>query len=253
VPDSSDTTFDTSIPVLNEILVPGKPAHARSTHGAEAAPGEAVDLAEAVGESAVEPAIERAAEPAIESATRPATESATEPAAELAAEREAESAHEPEPEPFTEPPEQSNAEPADGVTIHAVTPAQVNAFTLPEPLVPFELASAPELDVPPEPALVDPFEPSSAFHFSRAPAAPAPAPNLDADVLAERLRGRFASYLTGEGRAVIEARCRDALQDHTTWLINQITREVALTLETEMTGWVREAVNEEIARRSSGH
>ncbi len=75
-------------------------------------------------------------------------------------------------------------------------------------------------------------------------------PNLDADVIAERLRGRFAGFLTGEGRGIIEARCRDALQDHTSWLVNQITREVALALETELTGWVREAVDQEIARRS---
>jgi hypothetical protein len=74
--------------------------------------------------------------------------------------------------------------------------------------------------------------------------------NLDADVIAERLRGRFAGFLTGEGRGIIEARCRDALQDHTSWLVNQITREVALALETELTGWVREAVDQEIARRS---
>jgi hypothetical protein len=120
----------------------------------------------------------------------------------------------------------------------------VQAFELPEPPAPFELAEAPE------PA---PFEPNSAFHFSRAPAPLEPVHSLDADVLAERLRGRFASYLTGEGRSVIEARCRDALQDHTTWLVNQITREVALALETEMTGWVREAVEEELTRRSAGH
>ncbi len=82
-----------------------------------------------------------------------------------------------------------------------------------------------------------------------APAASAQS-SLNADVIAERLRGRFAGFLTGEGRGIIEARCRDALQDHTSWLVNQITREVALALETEMTGWVREAVEEEIARRS---
>jgi hypothetical protein len=70
-------------------------------------------------------------------------------------------------------------------------------------------------------------------------------------VLAERLRGRVASYLTGEGRDVIEARCRDALADHTTWLVNQITREVALSLETEMTRWVQEAVDEALSRRSN--
>ncbi|WP_425262298.1 DUF2486 family protein [Paraburkholderia ginsengiterrae] len=77
-------------------------------------------------------------------------------------------------------------------------------------------------------------------------------PGLDAEVIAENLRGRFAGFLTGEGRAIIEAHSRAALQEHTTWLVNQITREVALTLESEMTGWVREAVEAEIARRS-GH
>jgi hypothetical protein len=51
---------------------------------------------------------------------------------------------------------------------------------------------------------------------------------------------------------VIEERCRETLQAHTGWLIDQITREVALTLENEMTSWVREAVVEEIARRASG-
>jgi hypothetical protein len=204
VPDSSDTTFDTSIPVLNEILVPGKPAHARPTHGTD-----------------------------------------TDPAAPAADAAPAEAAAEPGAEP-------ADVEPADGVTVHAVTPAQVHAFELTESSTPFELASAPEPpELPTESEPVEDYEPSSAFHFARAPAPAAPLHNLDADVLADRLRGRFASYLTGEGRAVIEARCRDALQDHTTWLVNQITREVALTLETEMTGWVREAVNEEIARRST--
>ena len=167
MPDSSDTTFDTSIPVLKDILVPGKSTYARTAHAA-------------------------------------------------------------------------TGEPPDGAIVHAVTSAQVRSFELPEPPAPFELQQEPE-----------PFEPSSVFHFPRAPAAHAP--SLDAEGLAKRLRGRFASYLTGAGRDLIEARCRDALQDHTTWLVTQITREVALALETEVTGWVREAVEEEIARRSSGH
>jgi hypothetical protein len=72
----------------------------------------------------------------------------------------------------------------------------------------------------------------------------------DADAIVERLRGRFASYLMGEGRGFIEARCRDALQDHTNWLVNQITREVALALEVEVAGWVREAVWEALAKRT---
>ena len=181
MPDSSDTTFDPSIPVLEDVLVPGKPAHGRAAKGAADA--------EAVADRA----------------------------------------------------NAADAEPADGVTVHAVTPAQVQAFELPEPPAPFELADMPE------PA---PLEPDPDFQFERAPATVEPVHALDADLLAERLRGRFASYLTGEGRSVIETRCRDALQDHTTWLVNQITREVALALETELSGWVREAVEEEMARRS---
>ncbi|BFG74255.1 DUF2486 family protein [Paraburkholderia terrae] len=88
------------------------------------------------------------------------------------------------------------------------------------------------------------------------PAEQAPAPaaksDYDADVLAERLRGRFATYLKGDGRNLIEARCRDAFQDHTTWLVNQITREVALALETEMLSWVREAIREELGNSTTG-
>ncbi|KUZ06747.1 hypothetical protein WI69_04760 [Burkholderia diffusa] len=75
----------------------------------------------------------------------------------------------------------------------------------------------------------------------------------DAQHVAERLRNRLTNYLTGEGREAIEARCRDALHDHTAWLVGQITREVALALETEVMEWVRDAVDEEIARRRTGH
>lgn len=198
MPDSSDTHFDTSIPVLDEVLVPGNPDYRRPSRAAEA------DAAPVENRAAGEWAAADAA------------------------------AHVPE------------AEPAEGVTVHSVTHAHVEAFELPEPPAPFELAGAPE------PA---PFEANSAFHFTRAPGPESVVPvrSLDADVLAERLRGRFANYLTGEGRSVIEARCRDALQDHATWLVNQITREVALALETEMTGWVREAVEEEIGRRPPEH
>ena len=71
----------------------------------------------------------------------------------------------------------------------------------------------------------------------------------DADVIADRLRGRFTHFLTGDGRALIEERCRESLQEHSTWLVSQITREVALALETELTQWVREAVTDELERR----
>ncbi|MCR4467766.1 DUF2486 family protein [Burkholderia sp. SCN-KJ] len=75
----------------------------------------------------------------------------------------------------------------------------------------------------------------------------------DTQHIAERLRNRLTNYLTGEGREAIEARCRDALHDHTAWLVGQITREVALALETEVMEWVRDAVDAEIARRRTGH
>ncbi|HEY2023586.1 DUF2486 family protein [Paraburkholderia sp.] len=75
-------------------------------------------------------------------------------------------------------------------------------------------------------------------------------PPVDAELVAERLRARVTGFLTGDGRGIIEARCRDALQQHTSLLVDQITTEVVRTLETEMTGWVREAVEDEIARRS---
>ncbi|MFP6559916.1 DUF2486 family protein [Paraburkholderia sp. B3] len=72
----------------------------------------------------------------------------------------------------------------------------------------------------------------------------------DADALVERLRGRCLTWLTGEGRNVIEARCNAALQEHTHWLVGHVSREIGLALETELKGWVRAAVREELAARS---
>lgn len=60
--------------------------------------------------------------------------------------------------------------------------------------------------------------------------------------LVERLRGRCMDYLTGEGRGLTEARCREAMQEHANWLVGTVVREVALALETEIAGWVKEAV-----------
>jgi hypothetical protein len=99
-------------------------------------------------------------------------------------------------------------------------------------------------------------EPAAQAPAEGPPSSPAaavelPAPDdlseRDAEQLAERLRVRFAGYLREEGRGVIEARCRDALQEHTSWLVRQVTREVALALEGEVVGWVRDAVREELA------
>jgi hypothetical protein len=96
--------------------------------------------------------------------------------------------------------------------------------------------------------------PAAAAVAAAAPATAAPVPgsgitDYAAGLIAERLRGRFASYLTGEGRALIEARCRDAFQEHTSRLVSQITREVSMALEMELTGWVREAIREELKHR----
>ncbi|AOJ10993.1 DUF2486 family protein [Burkholderia mayonis] len=74
--------------------------------------------------------------------------------------------------------------------------------------------------------------------------------SLEAQQIAERLKSRMTHYLTVEGRGLIEARCRDALQDHAGWLVGQIAREVALALETEVAGWVTEEVGAALARRN---
>ncbi|AJX33561.1 DUF2486 family protein [Burkholderia oklahomensis] len=81
-------------------------------------------------------------------------------------------------------------------------------------------------------------------------AAPSVVADLEARQIAARLKSRLTHYLTGEGRGLIEARCRDALQDHAGWLVSQITREVALALETEVAGWVTEEVGAALARRN---
>lgn len=82
-------------------------------------------------------------------------------------------------------------------------------------------------------------------------AASTPSAMPDAERIAERLRGRVGAYLTGEGRELIEARCREALAEHAGWLISHVTREVALALETQMQAWVREVVSEEMQRRAA--
>lgn len=221
---------DSSIPVLNEILVPGNPAQTRHAEGGAAAP-----------------ATQPVSDPATAQEPVPTPESRHEPEPVLAPETmqapkeptlAPEPAHVPEeahPAEHAHPKKRSRAHHAsDHRHGHEHEPAfapSAGVFDRAEPHAPIEAGTI----VPPDIA-----------HEALAQ----PQPNLDADVIAERLRGRFAGFLTGEGRGIIEARCRDALQDHTSWLVNQITREVALALETELTGWVREAVDQEIARRS---
>ncbi|WP_341312956.1 DUF2486 family protein [Paraburkholderia sp. IMGN_8] len=202
---------DKSIPVLHEILVQGDPAQARHAQSDTAAPSTQPAREPA---TAQEPTFVQ--EPTLAPEPAHATEPTLAPQPHVRAKKPHKSSKAIEAEHGREP---AFAAPSAGV------------FDRAEPRAPIEAGAV----VPPD--------------FVHEAPAPAHA-NLDADAIAERLRGRFASFLTGEGRGLIEARCRDALQEHTAWLVNQITREVALTLEAEMTGWAREAVEEEIARRS---
>jgi hypothetical protein len=261
---------DNSIPVLNEILVPGR---ARETSEASG------DAAASTPQPGAEPATPAAAQPA--AAREPAFRA--EPAFVPQPAHQAEPTLTPEPvlapQPVPTPEQLSSPEPvlvpqplptreathvaeheplaqtevrqphvADhtharkqarphrGIhgrhgheDVHEELEVSPGVFDRPEPFIPLEAGAT----VPPDLA-----------HEGAAQ------PTLDADAIAERLHGRFRGFLTGEGRGIIEARCRDAVQQHTSQLVSQITREVAQTLEAEMTDWVREAVEEEIARRS---
>ena len=246
---------DNSIPVLHDILVPGHAAEARQTSNDAAAPATQPatepELPQEPGfkaepvlapqpahvheptpppepapspEQRLSPQPVRGREPAVvpEPASAPATAHATEPAP----------AAEPHGVEHPHPKKRSRLHHgAEARHAHDDAYASAGVFDRAEPAAPLEVGTI----VPPDLA-----------HETAAPSQP----DLDADAIAERLRGRFAGFLAGGGRDIIEARCRDALQEHGSRLVSQITREVALTLETEMTGWVREAVEEEIARRS---
>ncbi|MFD1557906.1 DUF2486 family protein [Paraburkholderia silviterrae] len=100
-----------------------------------------------------------------------------------------------------------------------------------------------------------PFEKAAAAH--QAAAVPDPMPTgesdslpPDAEALVERLSGRAMGWLTGEGRSVIEQRCAAALQEHSHWIVGQVSREIGLALETELKGWVKAALREELAARA---
>ncbi|CAE6697852.1 DUF2486 family protein [Paraburkholderia haematera] len=220
---------DKSIPVLHEILVQGNPAQGHRAPGSAAAPAtQPVPDPGNVQEPVLAPEPRHEPEPALAPESVPAQKEPT-----LAPEpvHGAEQVHQAEP---AHPKKRSRAHHAADHHRHGHQPAaapSAGVFDRAEPHAPIEAGAI----VPPDIA-----------HEALAQ----PQATLDADVIAERLRGRFAGFLTGEGRGIVEARCREALQDHTSWLVNQITREVALALETELTGWVREAVDQEIARRS---
>jgi len=267
---------DNSIPILQEVLVPGHAAQRREPQISGAAAAVAQPSATPVAPAAAQPSAGAAAAESPQPATaaaapapdavRPATGAATPFAAaadtplreseqlrELSEQAEPELAPQPVPSPEQTlaaepllPPQPAAAHARAGVhsdeahraaeAEHAhdeVLAASAGVFDRTEPPPPLEAGAT----VPPDIAQE---------------AGEQVASGVDADLIAGRLRERFATFLAGDGRAVVEARCRSAVQEHTTRLVDQITREVALTLEKEMTGWVREAVAAEIARRTPG-
>ncbi|WP_269506041.1 DUF2486 family protein [Burkholderia sp. IMCC1007] len=242
-----------SIPTLTDVLVPGKPVPAPSS--AADAPSPRDDAAIPVLTDVVAPA--RAAE-----APGAPQHAQTDPGSVVV---------EPVPTPYVpavELPGDSDA-PAETRAAERVVADESAAMQAPlrQALAPDDSHPSDLAAVPREPAghtdeaaLPEALAPAAdapvSEHLARAPQPDANAAGAltpeDAQHIAERLRNRLTNYLTGEGREVIEARCRDALHDHSAWLVGQITREVALALETEVMDWVRDAVDDEIARRRAG-
>ncbi|SAK81316.1 DUF2486 family protein [Caballeronia ptereochthonis] len=110
------------------------------------------------------------------------------------------------------------------------------------------MTKKPESFDPSIPVLTDVVVPGKP-EYARAPSADEAAIEYDAELIAERLRSRFTGFLTGDGRPLIEERCREVLREHSAQLVSAITREVATALEGRMSEWVREAVEEELRRQ----
>ncbi|MDR6388480.1 DUF2486 family protein [Paraburkholderia phenoliruptrix] len=252
---------DNSIPILQEVLVPGHAAQRREPQSgaAPATSPAATSVPSATTPAApVSPAgapASTSAAPASTSAARPAdtplraSEELREPGLQAEPELAPQPVLSPEdtlaPEPVLAP------EPAavpGRPTIHSddahraeeaehahdeVLAASAGVFDRTEPPPPLEAGAT----VPPDIAQ------EGGEELPR---------GVNAELIAGRLRERFAGFLAGDGLTIVEARCRSAVEEHTTRLVDQITREVVSTLEKEMTGWVREAVEAEVARRTSG-
>ncbi|ABB09389.1 DUF2486 family protein [Burkholderia lata] len=244
-----------SIPTLTDVLVPGKPVPARTP--APDAPQPPVSAAIPVLTDVVAPHAAGAAP--VDSA-----QSALDPDSVVV-------------EPVPTPHVPAVELPGDVATAAAAAMGETDAPAEPGATEHVVAEDSAAMSAPLPSSLTDDDVPQPAFaavaheavghvHEAHLPEAvvPAAAPQPDAQAaagltpedaqhIAERLRNRLTNYLTGEGRDAIEARCRDALHEHSAWLVGQITREVALALETEVMGWVRDAVDEEIARRRAGH
>lgn len=219
-----------SIPVLTDVIVPGRPSMPRRGEAHETAPEPKAETPAAPPQKAEAAVPQRSgtpAQPAEGAATRERTPTEDSIEATRAAQLNE----------FAEAEKASAAElPA---TRRQHDPLQHGGA--PEAVAPAEAAATPAAPVAREPG--EPREPREPLGQREHEALS----ERDVDHIAERLRTRFAGYLRDEGRRVIEARCREALEEHTSWLVRQVTREVALVLEGEVVGWVRDAVREELA------
>ena len=136
-----------------------------------------------------------------------------------------------------------------------VDPVDPNSIPmLTDVMVPGRPGTGRPAETPPEPAVQA--QTGAPVGSTAAPAEPMAAPQAtldarDVEFIAERLRSRLSTYLRRDARGVIEAHCRDAIEEHTNWLVRQVTREVVSALEQEVAGWVRDAVSEELARHTS--
>jgi hypothetical protein len=110
---------------------------------------------------------------------------------------------------------------------------------------------AAETPVPARFADVEALPPAELIGAAQAEPVPPPAAPIDSRHIAERLQGRVADYLSGEGRALIDARCREAVQQHAAWLVGEVSQQVVMALAPEFERWVAEAVDEALARRGA--
>ncbi|WP_301799349.1 DUF2486 family protein [Burkholderia gladioli] len=110
---------------------------------------------------------------------------------------------------------------------------------------------AAETPVPARFADVEALPPAELIGAAQAEPVPPPAAPIDSRHIAERLQGRVADYLSGEGRALIDSRCREAVQQHAAWLVGEVSQQVVTALAPEFERWVAEAVDEALARRGA--
>lgn len=141
-----------------------------------------------------------------------------------------------------EPREQREAHEAHAV--HEVHEMHQSAPAAPAAPTARDVVGQPPVERPHDPAAVAPAP-------AGAPPSSHPLDARDVELIAERMRTRFSSYLRQEARGAIEVRCRDAVEEHTNWLVRQVTRDVLTALEAEVANWVRDAVREELGRHKS--